>query len=175
MSLTFPHQRRLLPSVLGGELDIPTLRQQLAKPYFIPAATQVYNQLQFFRENRQRMGLIVDEYGKIQGPVTLEDIIEEIIGKFTTSSPGANADLNWDAEGAALVDGALSLRQLNRLLDLESPLDGPKTLSGLIVEYLRDIPETDVGLRIANVTMEIVRAQDRRIKIVKRYRPEKPE
>jgi Mg2+/Co2+ transporter CorB len=169
------HQRRILPSILGGALDIPTLRQQLAKPYFIPAATQVYNQLQFFRENRQRMGLVVDEYGEIQGLVTLEDIIEEIVGKFTTSSPGANANLNWDAEGAVLVDGALSLRQLNRLLDLELPLDGPKTLSGLIVEYLRDIPETDVGLRIANVAMEIVQTQDRRIKIVKLHRPKKPE
>jgi len=170
------HQRRLLASILHEPLlDAAVLRQQLAKPYFIPSATQVYAQLQFFRENRQRMGLVVDEYGELQGLVTLEDIIEEIVGKFTTSMPGANAESSWDVDGAALVDGGRSLRELNRLLDLELPLDGPKTLSGLIVDYLQDIPETDVCLRIAGIAMEIVQTQDRRIKIVKLYRPEKAE
>jgi Mg2+/Co2+ transporter CorB len=170
------HQRRLLASILHEPLlDAAVLRQQLAKPYFIPSATQVYAQLQFFRENRQRMGLVVDEYGELQGLVTLEDIIEEIVGKFTTSIPGANAESSWDADGSALVDGGRSLRELNRLLDLELPLDGPKTLSGLIVDYLQDIPETDVCLRIAGIAMEIVQTQDRRIKIVKLYRPEKAE
>ena len=169
------HQRRLLPAILGGGLDIDLLREQLAKPYFIPAATQVYSQLQFFRDNRQRLGLVVDEYGEIQGLVTLEDIIEEIVGKFTTSSPGAQADLVWDSDGSSLVDGSVNLRQLNRLLGLEFPLDGPKTLSGLVIEHLREIPEQGVGLRIADVAMEIVQTQDRRIKIVKLYRPEKPE
>jgi Mg2+/Co2+ transporter CorB len=170
------HQRRLLASILHEPLlDTGVLRQQLAKPYFIPAATQVYAQLQFFRENRQRMGLVVDEYGELQGLVTLEDIIEEIVGKFTTSIPGANAESSWDADGTVLVDGGRSLREINRLLDLELPLDGPKTLSGLIVDYLQDIPETDICLRIAGVAMEIVQTQDRRIKIVKLYRPEKAE
>lgn len=169
------HQRRLLASILNEPLDVGILRQQLAKPYFIPAATQVYTQLQFFRENRQRMGLVVDEYGELQGLVTLEDIIEEIVGKFTTTTPGANANSSWDADETVLVDGSRSLRELNRLLDLELPLDGPKTLSGLIVEYLQDIPETDVCLRIDGVAMEIVQTQDRRIKIVKLYRPKKPE
>lgn len=170
------HLRRLLGSLLHEPLtDSGILRQQVAKPYFIPAATQVYAQLQFFRENRQRMGLVVDEYGELQGLVTLEDIIEEIVGKFTTSVPGASADFSWDAGGSALVDGGHSLRELNRLLGLELPLDGPKTLSGLIVDYLQDIPEADVCLRIAGVAMEIVQTQDRRIKIVKLYRPERPE
>jgi len=170
------HQRRLLAGILHEPaLDLAVLRRQLAKPYFIPAATQVYTQLQFFRENRQRMGLVVDEYGELQGLVTLEDIIEEIVGKFTTSLPGASADSSWDADGTTLVDGGHSLRELNRLLELDLPLDGPKTLSGLIVDYLQDIPEADVCLRIAGVAMEIVQTQDRRIKIVKLYRPEKAE
>jgi Mg2+/Co2+ transporter CorB len=151
------------------------LRAQLVKPYFIPAATPVYAQLQFFRDNHQRMGLVVDEYGEIQGLVTLEDIIEEIVGKFTTSMPGASADSAWDAEGTALVDGGHTLRELNRLLDLDLPLDGPRTLSGLIVEHLQDIPEADVCLRIADVAMEIVQTQDRRIKMVRLYRPQKTE
>jgi len=170
------HQRRLFASILHEPvLDATRLRRQLAKPYFVPAATQVYTQLQFFRENRQRMGLVVDEYGELQGLVTLEDIIEEIVGKFTTSIPGAHVDLSWDADGTALVDGSHSLRELNRLLGLEFPLVGPKTLSGLIVDYLQDIPESDVCLRLAGVAMEILQTQDRRIKTVRLHRPEKPE
>jgi Mg2+/Co2+ transporter CorB len=167
------HQRRLLASALSGPLDSAALRAQLVEPYFIPAATPVYTQLQFFRENRQRQGLVVDEYGEILGLVTLEDIIEELVGKFTTSMPGASADSVWDTDGAALVDGSHSLRELNRRLGLNLPLDGPRTLSGLIVEYLQDIPEADICLRIAGVAMEIVQTQDRRIKIVKLFRPAK--
>jgi Mg2+/Co2+ transporter CorB len=166
------HQRRLLASALKGSLDRKALRDQLAEPYFIPAATPVYTQLQFFRENRQRQGLVVDEYGEIQGLVTLEDIIEEIVGKFTTSMPGAAAESAWGEDGTTLVDGGHSLRELNRLLGLSFPLDGPKTLNGLIVEHLQEIPETDVCLRVGNVAMEIVQTQDRRIKIVKLFRPQ---
>ncbi len=165
------HQRRLLGSALSGALDRDALRAQLVEPYFIPSATPVYAQLQFFRDNRQRQGLVVDEYGELLGLVTLEDIVEELVGKFTTSMPGASAESVWDADGATLVDGGHSLRELNRRLGLDLPLDGPKTLSGLIVEHLQDIPETDVCLRIGGVAMEIVQAQDRRIKIVKLFRP----
>lgn len=167
------HQRRLLASALTAPVGIETLRDQLGEPYFIPAATPVYAQLQFFRENRQRQGLVVDEYGELLGLVTLEDIIEEIVGKFTTSMPGATVEFAWDEEGTSLVDGSHSLRELNRLLGLDLPLDGPKTLSGLIVEYLQDIPETSVCLRIAGVAMEIIQTQNRRIKIVKLFRPAK--
>ena len=166
------HQRRLLSCALGAPLNVATLRAQLGEPYFIPAATPVYTQLQFFRENRQRQGLVVDEYGELQGLVTLEDIIEEIVGKFTTSMPGAAADSVWTHDGTALVDGGHSLRELNRLLGLSLPLNGPKTLNGLIIEHLREIPESDVCLRIGDVGMEIVQTQDRRIKMVKLFRPQ---
>jgi Mg2+/Co2+ transporter CorB len=169
------HQRRLFAGVLQAPLDLGMLRAQLAKPYFIPAATPVYTQLQFFRDNHQRLGLVVDEYGEIQGLVTLEDIIEEIVGKFTTGMPGAGADSAWDEKGTAMVDGGHTLRELNRRLDLELPLDGPKTLSGLIIEYLQDIPEADVCLRIAGIAMEIIQTRNRRIKMVKLYRPQKTE
>lgn len=165
------HQRRLLACALKAALDLETLRAQLAAPYFIPAGTPVYAQLQFFRENRQRQGLVVDEYGELLGLVTLEDIIEEIVGKFTTSMPGATVEFAWDEDGVALVDGSHSLRELNRLLDLELPIDGPKTLSGLIIEHLQEIPEAGVCMRIAGVAMEIVQTQDRRIKIVKLFQP----
>jgi Mg2+/Co2+ transporter CorB len=165
------HQRRMLSSVLRGPLDTGMLRNQLGTPYFIPAATPVYAQLQFFRENRQRQGLVVDEYGELLGLVTLEDIIEEIVGKFTTSTPGATVEFAWNEDGVALVDGSHSLRELNRLLGLDLPLVGPKTLSGLIVEHLQEIPESGVCMRIAGIAMEIVQAQDRRIRIVKLFKP----
>jgi Mg2+/Co2+ transporter CorB len=164
------HQRRLLSRILGGELDHATLREQLAAPYFIPAATQVYEQLSYFQENRQRLGLVVDEYGEIEGMVTLEDIIEEIIGKFTTGVPEAS-DSSWDADGTVLVDGSRNLRELNRQLSLGLPLEGPKTLNGLLLEYLQEIPDSGVSVRIADIRMEIVHTQDRKVKRVRIFRP----
>ncbi|MDK9702896.1 MAG: HlyC/CorC family transporter [Sulfuritalea sp.] len=165
------HQRRLLAEAFGGEIDQMTLREQMSEPYFIPAATPIYTQLQFFRENRQRMGLVVDEYGEIEGLVTLEDIIEELVGKFTTRQSDFGASLSWKDDGVVLVDGAASLRELNRMLDLEFPLDGPRTLNGLIVEHLQDIPEVGVGVRVGGVPMEIVQTQDRKVKMVRLHRP----
>jgi Mg2+/Co2+ transporter CorB len=166
------HLRRVLAGAIAGEIDHKLLRQDLAEPYFIPAETQVYAQLRFFRENRQRLGLVVDEYGELLGLVTIEDIVEEIVGKFTTSIPGSTAVFSWDEEGRALVDGGYNLREINRLLGLDLPIDGPKTLNGLILEHLRDIPEIGVGLRIKGVAMEIVQTENRRVKIVRIYRPE---
>ena len=165
------HQRRLLPGAFDGEIDHGSLRACLTEPYCIPATTLAYTQLQFFRENRQTLGLVVDEYGEIEGLITLEDIIEELVGKFTTSQADVSAPLAWGKDGTALVDGAAALRDLNRLLGLELPLDGPRTLNGLIVEHLQDIPEVDVGVRVHGVPMEIVQTQDRKIKMVRLHRP----
>ena len=165
------HQRRLVAQAFGGEIDQTTLHEQMSEPYFIPAATPIYTQLQFFRENRQRMGLVVDEYGEIEGLVTLEDIIEELVGKFTTRQSDFGGSLAWNDDGVVLVDGAASLRELNRMLDLDFPLDGPRTINGLIVEHLQDIPEVGVGVRVGGVPMEIVQTQDRKIKMVRLHRP----
>ena len=165
------HMRRMVGMALGGILDHEVLRQDMAAPYFIPAETPAYDQLRFFRENRQRLGLVVDEYGELLGLVTIEDIVEEIVGKFTTSMPGSEAAVGWDEEGAALVDGSHSLREINRLLGIELPIDGPKTLNGLILEHLRDIPEIGVGLRINGIAMEIIQTENRRVKTVKIHRP----
>ncbi len=167
-------QRRLLADALAGELNHASLREQLAAPYFIPAATPIYAQLQFFKENRQRLGLVVDEYGEIEGLVTLEDIIEEIIGKFTTNMPTGSAELTWaeaDGEKGVLVDGSRNLRELNRALNLNFSLDGPKTLNGLILEHLQDIPESGLSVKIGGVPMEIVQTQDRRIRMVRIFQP----
>lgn len=165
------HQRRLLGYALSGEWDREALIQLLSEPYYIPAGTPIYDQLQFFQENRQRMGVVVDEYGEILGLVTLEDIIEEIIGKFTSGMPGSQGDLVWNNDGWVLVEGAKSIREINRALRLQLPTDGAKTLNGLLVSHLEDIPEAGISVRIEGVPMEIVQTQDRAIKIVKLHRP----
>jgi Mg2+/Co2+ transporter CorB len=164
------HLRKILGALHAGPLDEAALAGVLDEPYFVPATTSVLSQMQYFQENRERLALVVDEYGELMGLVTLEDIIEEIIGKFTTSLPSA-APLAWDAQGAAAADGAMPVREVNRALGLSLPTDGPKTLNGLIVEHLQDIPEADVSIKIAGVPMEIVHAQGRTIKTIRIFRP----
>ena len=165
------HQRRLLSTLLADQLSKEALREKLAPAYFIPASTPIYAQLQFFQENRERIGMVVDEYGEILGLVTMEDIIEELIGKFTTSAPGGGGELVWSTDGSVLVDGSRTLRELNRKLGLLLPMDGPKTLNGLILDHFRDIPEAGVSVKIADVPMEILQTQDRGIRTVRLFRP----
>lgn len=165
------HLRRILGPLVSGELDVETLKGRLSQAYFVPAHTPVYSQVQYFQENRQRIALVVDEYGEIEGLVTLEDLIEEMIGKFTTSLPGAEARLAWDNNGCVLVDGVRGLRELNRKLGLSLPVDGPKTLNGLILEHFEDIPEAGTSVKIAEVPMEVVQTQDRMVKRVRLFRP----
>ncbi len=165
------HLRRLIGLMHRNELTREGLSELIQEPYYIPAATAVFAQLQFFQENRQRAGLVVDEYGEVVGLVTMEDIVEEIIGEFTTSLPGGAATLQWDGDDSVLLEGSRSLREINRKLGLSFGLDGPKTLNGLIVDYFRDIPEAGISLKIDGVPMEIVQTQDRSIKIARLFRP----
>jgi Mg2+/Co2+ transporter CorB len=167
------HLRRILGPLHAGMLSEVTMQEVLDEPYYIPASTTVLTQLQYFQENRERIALVVDEYGELMGLVTLEDIIEEIIGKFTTTLPAA-APLAWDEEGSATAEGAMPVREVNRALGLALPTDGPKTLNGLIVEHLQDIPAADVSIKIGNVPMEIVHAQGRTVKTVRIFRPVEP-
>ena len=166
--------KKVLAALPTRTLDKPVLESLLAEPYFVPATTPVLAQMQYFQENRERMALVVDEYGELMGLVTLEDIIEEIIGKFTTSLPSAVGALAWDERGSATADGTTPVRDVNRALGLSLPTDGPKTLNGLIVEHLQDIPEADVSIKINNVPMEIVHAQGRTVKTVRIFRPLEP-
>lgn len=165
------HLRRLMAHAFDDSITPEIIRESLVEPYFVPAATPIYSQLQFFKDNRQRLGLVVDEYGEIQGLLTLEDIIEEMIGKFTSTTPGGTTGFVWHDDGTVLVDAMASLRVLNRSLELDLPLDGPRTLNGLLLEHLRDIPEVGLGVKVAGVAMEIVQTQDRKIKMVKLHRP----
>jgi Mg2+/Co2+ transporter CorB len=164
------HLRKILAALHAGPLDDAALGAVLDDPYFVPASTSVLAQMQYFQENRERLALVVDEYGELMGLVTLEDIFEEMIGMFTTSLTSA-APLSWDTSGAATAEGAMPIREVNRALGLSLPIDGPKTLNGLIVEHLQDIPEADVSIKISGVPMEIVHAQGRTIKTIRIFRP----
>ena len=168
------HLRKVLGLVHGGGLDRQSIEELLAEPYFVPSSTPVLTQLQYFEEKRERIALVVDEYGELMGLVTLEDIIEEIIGKFATSLPSAGPSLAWDEQGTVLLDGAVAVREVNRALDLSLPTEGPRTLNGLILEHLQDIPEADVSIRIEGVAMEIVQTQGRTIRGVRIFRPAPP-
>ena len=168
------HLRRLLGHVLDSEFGREAIRELVSKPYFVPADTSIYTQLQFFQENHQRMALVVDEYGELLGLITLEDIIEELIGKFTTSVPDSGDRVSWGDDGSVLVDGSQNLRELNRKLGLKLPLDGPKTLNGLILEHLQDIPEGGLSIKIADTPIEVVQTQDRMVRTVRLFRPAAP-
>jgi Mg2+/Co2+ transporter CorB len=163
--------RKVLGLVFSGALDRKAMEDLLDEPYFVPAGTPAIAQLQYFQEKRERIGLVVDEYGELMGLVTLEGIMEEIIGKFTTSLPSAKPALSWDEDGAAAADGAMPLREVNRALGLALPTDGPKTLNGLILEHLQDIPEANVSLKIAGVPIEILSTQGRAVKSLRLFRP----
>ena len=164
--------RRLLASIGDSTFDEASLLQQVQAPYYIPAGTAVFSQLAFFQENRQRIGFVVDEYGEILGLLTLEDIIEEFVGDFTTSIPGLGQELRWSAEGDAIIEGSRPLRDINRMLGLDFPLDGPKTLNGLILEHFQDIPESGISIKLAGIAVEILKTQDRSVVTVRMFRPE---
>jgi Mg2+/Co2+ transporter CorB len=158
---------------LDDELTVEHFRELLAEPYFIPQDTGVFTQLQYFQENRERLGIIVDEYGEVQGLVTLEDIIEEMIGDFTTSMPGAGGgdSFDWNAQGECLLEGITPLRDINKRLGLNLPLDGPKTVNGLLLEQLQEIPDAPIALKLGNCVIEVVQVQNQSIKVVKLLRP----
>jgi len=156
-----------------AELTVQHFRDLLTTPYYIPQDTSVFTQLQYFQENKERLGIIVDEYGEVQGLVTLDDIIEEMIGEFTTSVPGASRSESfaWDPRGECLLEGTTALRDINKRLDLDFPLDGPKTLNGLMLEQLQDIPDAPIALKIGGVVIEVIQVKDQAIKVVKLQRP----
>lgn len=148
-------------------LDKAILREVIAEPYFIPSGTPLYTQIQQFQENKQRVALVVDEYGEFKGLVTLEDILEEMIGDFTTQSPSRLGSYRKEADGSWLVDGSSTLRDLNKKLNLNFPLDGPRTLNGLIIEHFEDIPESNTSFKVGKHVLEILQTQDRIVKSVK--------
>jgi len=165
------HVRRVLHALTGDELDPETLKENLEAPYFVPAGTPLFTQLRNFQQERRRLALVVDEYGELQGLVTLEDLLEEMVGEFTTQAPSDMGYLRREADGIWLAEGSVLLRHLNRTLGLSLPLDGPKTLNGLLLEQFEDIPEVGVSLKLGDVPVEIVQTQDRAVKMARIYLP----
>ncbi|WP_426169409.1 HlyC/CorC family transporter [Pseudoduganella sp. R-34] len=156
------------------ELTVEHFRKLLSEPFFVPQDTPAFAALQNFQENKERLAIVVDEYGEVQGLVTLDDIIEEMIGEFTTSTPSAaRADsFGWDEHGECLLEGSTALRDINKRLGLNFPLDGPKTLNGMLLEVLQDIPDAPISIKVVDCIVEVVQAQDQAIKVVKLRRPE---
>ena len=165
------HVRRVLYALTSEELDPEHLKENLEDPYYVPAGTPLFTQLRNFQRGRKRLALVVDEYGELQGLVTLEDLLEEMVGEFTTQAPSDSGYLRREPDGTWLAEGSVSLRHLNRKLGLEFPLDGPKTLNGLLLEQFEDIPESGVSLKLEGVPVEIVQTQDRAVRMARIYPP----
>ncbi|MBQ4846236.1 MULTISPECIES: HlyC/CorC family transporter [Pseudoalteromonas] len=164
----FIHSRDALRLLTKEQFDKPSLLRAVREIYYIPENTSLNTQLLKFQQSKERIGLVVDEYGDIQGLVTLEDILEEVVGDFTTTQTRATSDeVDVQSDGSVLVDGAANIRDINKEMTWELPTEGPKTLSGLIVEYLEDIPQTQLGMRIAGYPIEIIEIKENMIKQVK--------
>ena len=161
------HLRKVLNLFTRDELNVKTLKNLIVPAYFIPAGTPLTRQLLNFKDNRRRSGLVVDEYGSIQGLVTLEDILEEIVGQFTTDSPTRNLGIHQQEKYNYLIDGNTHIRDINRTLNWSLPAKGPKTLNGLILEHMEIIPQTGTSLMIENYTIEILRSTNNAVQTAK--------
>jgi Mg2+/Co2+ transporter CorB len=161
------HVRKVLHQSHGSELTVETLREIMRPPYFIPAGTPLLTQLQNFQETHRRVGLVVDEYGELQGLVTVDDILEEIVGEFTGRALTTARHIHQEGPDTVLVEGGCSLRELNRKLGLHFGLDGPRTINGRILEHLEDIPEPGTSVKIDGYPIEIVQTQDRMVRMIR--------
>lgn len=164
------HLRKVLNLMREGELEPESFRRALAEPYFIPQGTSLTRQLLNFKEAGRRTGLVVDEYGDIQGLVTIDDILEEIVGDFSLKTVGRAEDIRIEVDGSYIVRGTASLRDLNRRLGWGLPTDESRTLNGLIVEYLEDIPEPGTSLMLNGYMVEVLRARGTAVDVA-RIRP----
>lgn len=167
------HARTVLNLALDDSLDMDSFLKTAEKPYFIPEATPLNIQILNFRKMKRRSCFVVDEYGDILGLVTMEDILEEIVGEFTTDIADLSRDITYEKEGTVIIDAGLTLRHLNRMMSWNLPLIGPRTLSGLIIEYLGYIPPADSCLMIDKYRIEILRVSDNIIKSVRMIKVKK--
>lgn len=155
------HQRNVSRVINeSGVLDRRLLRRQIVEPYFVPEVTPLHMQLIHFQREKNRMGIVVDEYGVVQGLVTLEDILEEIVGEFTSNLADQSEDIQKRNDGSYLMDGSVTIRDINKTLDWELPTDGPKTLNGLLLEKLESFPGARVAIKIENYVFEVIEVKD---------------
>jgi Mg2+/Co2+ transporter CorB len=160
------HMKKVAHALVRGDFDrehlLDVARQREA--YFVPEGTTLDVQLLNFKRDRRRIALVVDEYGDIQGLVTLEDILEEVVGEFTSAPATLHKDIHSDPDGSYVVNGAINVRVLNRTLGWSLPTNGPRTLNGLIVEYLETLPQAGTVLRLGDLTIEILQTVDNSVK-----------
>jgi Mg2+/Co2+ transporter CorB len=161
------HVRKVLNAMRRDEIDLGMIRSVVREPYFVPEGTKLLDQLTNFQENQRHVGLVVDEYGEILGLVTLKDILEEIVGEFTSQAIGSAAKFHKEPDGSVIADGSCSLRVLNRKAGFDFPLEGPKTINGLLLESLEDIPEAGTTLNVDEHPVEILQVQNRMVKVVR--------
>jgi Mg2+/Co2+ transporter CorB len=161
------HIRRVLPLLQKQTLSMDELRAAIREPYFIPEGTSLNRQLLNFQREGRRIGLVVDEYGDILGLATVEDILEEVVGEFTTDPSATHKGITAEDGGTYLLDASAGVRELNRTLKIELPTDGPKTLNGLILEHMETIPEPGTSLLLAGYPVEILQTKDNAVKTVR--------
>ncbi|MEN8170061.1 MAG: HlyC/CorC family transporter [Pseudomonadota bacterium] len=161
------HLRNFLGLQHKREISRADLEALVHESYFIPEATPLNTQLLNFQSQRRRIGMVVDEYGDIQGLVTLDDILEEIVGEFTTDPSTSSKEIHPQEDGSFLVDGGANIRELNRIMQWELSTSGPKTLNGMITEYLETIPETGTSLLLEGYPIEIVQTGSNTVKTIR--------
>lgn len=147
-----------------ADLTKAEVLQHVREPYYVPESTSLPTQLVNFQKQKRRFGLVVDEYGDVQGIVTLEAILEEIVGEFTTSVTDTHKDMIKQADGSWVIDGSTSIRDINRLLHWQLPTSGPRTLNGLIIEQLETIPESALSLKVGHYLIEVLQTRDNTVK-----------
>jgi Mg2+/Co2+ transporter CorB len=171
------HLRRVARLIFNEDFSKADLLQLTREPYYVPEATPLHTQLFNFQKERQRLALVVDEYGDIQGIVTLEDILEEIVGEFTSDYAANMPEISPQEDGSFVIDGMAVLRDINRALKWDLPINGPKTLSGFVLEHLETIPETNVCLRAGDYRIETRQIKDNIVKslIIRRQSTPQPD
>lgn len=168
------HVRRLMPQLADSLLDTKALIQLATEPYFIPEGTPLNQQLLNFQNQKRRIGFVVDEYGDIQGLVTLEDILEEVVGEFTSDPATRIKNVYADPDGSYRMSGSVTLRSLNRSLGWKLPTDGPKTVNGLLLEKLENIPQAGRQVEIGGYIFEITETRSNAVRATRVRPPVKP-
>jgi Mg2+/Co2+ transporter CorB len=161
------HLRKILHLLHTGNLNRESFGQLMLEPFFVPQGTPISTALLNFRANKRRIALVVDEYGDILGLVTLEEILEEIVGDFTTSGTSLVAEIQPQDDGSYLIQGNVTLRELNRQLDWDLPISGPKTVNGLITEYLQDLPEPGTSIMLGSYQVDVIRTRGTSVQVAR--------
>jgi len=161
------HMRDILNIYAKEENTLSKIKEFIREPYFIPEGTPLSQQLEHFKKQKRRLGIVVDEYGEVKGMVVLDDILEEIVGQFTSSQGETIEEIQSQSDGSYLVDPRVSIREINAELNVKLPFDSAKTLNGLILEQLQSFPQHNVSLKIGPLIIEIVQVSKQSIKLVR--------